>query len=83
MLHITSSRDVNKRIARVKVKAYSNQPSVRLRLNGGDWATVAVDDHIALWEIDLAKGENLVEAMTEAGGKTLTDSVRWTYRTNP
>lgn len=83
MLHITSSRDVNKRIARVKVKVYSNQPSVRLRLNGGAWANVPVEDHIALWEIDLAKGENLVEATTEAGGKTLSDSVRWTYRTNP
>ena len=83
MLHITSSRDVAKRIARTKVKVYSNQPSVRLRLNGGDWATVPVEDHIALWEIDLAKGENVVEATTQAGGKTLSDSVRWTYRTNP
>lgn len=83
MLHITSSRDVNKRIARTKVKVYSNQPSVRLRLNGGDWANVPVDDHIALWEIDLATGENVVEAETQAGGKTLSDSVRWTYRTNP
>jgi len=83
MLHITSRRDVNKRIARVKVKVYSNQPSVRLRLNGGAWATVPVEDHVALWEIDLAKGENLVEATTEAGGKTLADSVRWTYRTSP
>ncbi|WP_454760300.1 glycoside hydrolase family 2 protein [Caulobacter segnis] len=83
MVHITSSRDVAKRIKRVKVKVYSNQPSVRLRLNGGDWASVPVEDHIALWEIDLATGENVVEAETQAGGKTLTDSVRWTYRTNP
>jgi beta-galactosidase len=56
---------------------------VRLRLNGGDWASVPVEDHIALWEIDLATGENLVEAETQAGGKTLSDSVRWNYRTNP
>ena len=83
MLHITSRRDVNKRIARVKVKVYSNQPSVRLRLNGGAWATVPVEDRVALWEIDLAKGENLVEATTDVEGKTLADSVRWTYRTNP
>jgi len=83
MLHITSSRDVNKRTKHVKVKVYSNQPSVRLRLNGGEWATVAVDDHIALWEIDLATGENVVEAETQADGKTLSESVRWTYKTNP
>lgn len=83
MLHITSRRDVNKRIAHAKVKVFSNQPSVRLRLNGGAWTTVPVEDHAAVWEIDLAKGENLVEAATEAGGKSLTDSVRWTYKTNP
>jgi beta-galactosidase len=83
MLHITSSRDVNKRTEHVKVKIYSNQPSVRLRLNGGDWASVPVEDHIALWEIDLATGENVVEAETQAGGQTLSESVRWTYRTNP
>jgi hypothetical protein len=83
MLHITSSRDVNKRTQHVKVKVYSNQPSVRLRLNGGDWASVPVEDHVALWEIDLATGENVVEAETQGGGKALTDSVRWTYRINP
>jgi len=83
MLHVTSRRDVNKRIKRVKVKVYSNQPAVRLRLNGGDWTDVPVEDHIALWEIDLATGENLIEATTQGGGKTLSDSVRWTYRTNP
>jgi beta-galactosidase len=83
MLHITSRRDVNKRIARVKVKVFSNQPQVRLRLNGGDWATVPVVDHAAVWDIDLAGGENVVDAVTEVDGRELTDSVRWTYRTNP
>lgn len=83
MLHITSRRDVNKRIARVKVKVFSNQPQVRLRLNGGDWATVPVVDHAAVWDIDLASGENVVDALTEVDGRELTDSVRWSYRTNP
>ena len=83
MLHLTSRRDVVKRTKHVTVKAYSNQPSVRLRLNGGDWTTVPVQDHVALWEIDLAAGENLVEAATDAGGTVLTDSVRWTYGTRP
>ncbi|MDK2747272.1 MAG: glycoside hydrolase family 2 protein [Brevundimonas sp.] len=83
MLHITSRRDVNKRIARVKVKVFSNQPQVRLRLNGGDWATVPVVDHAAVWDIDLASGVNVVDAVTEVDGRELTDSVRWTYRTNP
>ena len=79
MLHITSRRDVNKRTRHVKVRVYSNGPEVRLRLNGGDWATVAVDDHIAVWEIDLADGENVVEATSG----DLTDSVRWNFATRP
>ncbi|MNI35604.1 hypothetical protein D3C73_896330 [compost metagenome] len=83
MLHITSRRDVNKRTQRVKVKVFSNQDQVRLRLNGGDWTVLPVEDHAAVWEIDLAPGENMVEATTEAGGRELSDSVRWNYRTTP
>lgn len=80
MLHITSRRDVNKRIQRVKVKVLSNLPEIQLRLNGGDWTTVPVEDHAAVWEIDLARGENVVEA---TDGGTLADSVRWNYQTRP
>jgi beta-galactosidase len=65
------------------VKVFSNLDQVRLRLNGGDWTAVPVEDHAAVWEIDLAPGENLVEATTEAGGRELSDSVRWNYRTTP
>lgn len=83
MLHITSRRDVNKRTQRVKVKVFSNQAEVRLRLNGGDWTAVPVEDHAAVWEIDLAPGENLVEATADASGRMLSDSVRWNYRTTP
>lgn len=43
---------------------------MRLRLNGGDWTTVPVQDHVALWEIDLAEGENLVEAATQTGAQS-------------
>jgi beta-galactosidase len=84
MLHLTSRRDVNKRTQRVKVMAFSNQPSVEFRLNGGAWASVPVTDRMAVWTIDLAKGENRVEARTRtAAGETLTDAVTWTYATRP
>ncbi len=84
MLHITSRRDVNKRTQRVKVNVFSNRPAVELRLNGGRWTSVAVDDHIASWEVDLDKGENRVEARAATGaGATLTDAVTWNYRTRP
>ena len=55
-----------------------------MRLNGGDWTEVAVDDHIAEWTIDLADGENLVEAVIRPEGREpITDEVRWNYITRP
>ena len=84
MLHITSRRDVNKRTRRVIVRAFSNEDVMWLRLNGGEWTEVAVDDHIAEWTIDLADGENLVEAMIRPEGREpITDEVRWNYVTRP
>jgi len=81
MLHITSRRDVAKRTQRVKVQVFSNQPAVELRLNDGAWMRVPVEDHIAAWDIDLAKGGNRVEARAQAGGKILTDAVSWSWTT--
>ncbi|MBZ9646795.1 glycoside hydrolase family 2 protein [Sphingobium sp. 3R8] len=83
MLHIASRRDVAKRTQRVKVQVFSNQPAVELRLNDGAWTRVPVDDHIASWDIDLAKGENRVDARVQAGGTALTDAVRWIWTTRP
>lgn len=84
MLHITSRRDVDKRTQQVKVMAFSNLPSIELRLNGGAWKTVPVEDRMAKWTIELAKGENRVEARAQTpDGKTLTDQVTWRYATRP
>ncbi|WP_298394532.1 glycoside hydrolase family 2 TIM barrel-domain containing protein [Sphingobium sp.] len=83
MLHIASRRDGMKRTQRVKVQVFSNQPTIELRLNDGAWMRVPVDDHIASWDIDMAKGDNRVEARAQAGGKMLTDAVSWTWATRP
>lgn len=83
MLHITSRRDVNKRTSQVKVMVFSNQPSVELRLNGGAWKIVPVIDRMATWTIELAQGENRVEARTRAGAQLLSDAVTWKYATRP
>jgi hypothetical protein len=84
MLHITSRRDVNKRTAQVKVMAFSNLPEIELRLNGGAWKTVPVTDRMAVWPIELAKGENRVEARARTpGGAMLNDNVTWKYATRP
>lgn len=76
MVHITSPRDIHKRIRHVKVKVYSNQSEVRLSLNGQPIGAQPVSDHVAIWEIDLNDGENVVEAFA---GKDLHDRVVWNY----
>ncbi len=84
MLHITSRRDTDKRTSQVKVMVFSNLPSIELRLNGGAWKTVVVTDRMAVWQIELSKGENRVEARGRAaGGATLTDNVTWRFATRP
>lgn len=84
MLHIASRRDVNKRTQQVKVMVFSNQPSVELRLNGGEWTRVPVEDRMAKWTVELDKGENRIEARARtAAGKMLTDAVIWRYATRP
>ena len=52
---------------------YSNQPTVRLNVNGVDLGERAVEGHIARWQVKLAPGANRVEA--KAG--TIVDSVDW------
>ncbi len=79
MLHLASRRDVNKRTQRVVAQAFTNRPEVEMRLNGGAWTKVPVDDHIAAWTVDLAPGSNRVEA--RAG--TLIDTVTWNWTTRP
>ncbi|MGF7148000.1 beta-galactosidase [Sphingomonas zeicaulis] len=84
MLHITSRRDVSKRIPTAKVRVYSNLPTVRLRLNGGAWTELKVEDHIAVWPITLARGANVVEASATApDGKVLADRVTWGFTARP
>ena len=65
------------------VQVFSNQPAVELRLNDGAWTRVPVEDHIAAWDVDLARGDNRVEARAQAGGKMLSDAVDWTWATRP
>ncbi|MGO4167604.1 glycoside hydrolase family 2 protein [Novosphingobium sp. YAF33] len=79
MLHLASRRDVNKRTQRVVAQAFTNRPEVEMRLNGGAWTKVPVDDHIAAWTVELAPGSNRVEA--RAG--TLIDTVTWNWTTRP
>jgi beta-galactosidase len=74
MVYITSRRAVKRTAADVEVKVYSNQATVRLRVNGVDLGERAVDGHIARWPVRLVPGTNRIEVQSGA----LTDSVEWT-----
>ena len=76
MLHITSQRYVARRLRTASVKVYSNQPEVRLVLNGEPLGPQAVVDHIATWAITLKDGDNRIEAFA---GKDLHEAVTWRY----
>ena len=73
MVYITSRRAVRRTAADVEVKVYSNQPVVRLWVNGVDLGEQAVDGHVARWRVRLAPGANRVEA--RAGAQA--DEVEW------
>jgi beta-galactosidase len=74
MVYITSRRAVRRTAADVEVKVYSNQPAVRLRVNGVDMGERPVEGHIARWPVRLAPGANRLEVQAGA----VVDSVEWT-----
>jgi beta-galactosidase len=73
MVHVTSSRAVQRKEADTEVKVYSNQEKVSLRVNGVDLGERAVEGRIARWPVRLQPGSNRIEA--RAG--SLSDSVEW------
>ena len=74
MVYITSRRAVKRTAADVEVKVYSNQPAVRLRVNGADLGERPVEGHVVRWQVRLAPGANRIEASAGAPA----DSVEWT-----
>jgi beta-galactosidase len=79
MVHVTSRRAVRRTVADVEVKVYSNQPAVRLRVNGADLGERTVEGRIARWPVRLAPGANRIEV--QAGGQA--DTVEWTLAPEP
>jgi beta-galactosidase len=73
MVYITSRRAVKRTAADVEVKVYSNQPAVRLRVNGVDQGERDVEGHVARWPVRLTPGANRIEVQAGA----LTDSIEW------
>ncbi|MCE3261075.1 MAG: glycoside hydrolase family 2 [Pseudoduganella sp.] len=79
MVHITSRRHTLRTAAQAQVKVYSNQASVRLRLNGVDLGERPVTGHKAAWQVQLAEGANRLEVSAGAA----SDTAEWTYRPAP
>ncbi len=73
-VHLCASRFQNRAQEKIQVKCYTNQPSVRLRVNGKLSGEAQTKNGAVLFEdVPLAMGENFVEAV--AG--EYTDSASW------
>ena len=64
------------------VKVYSNAPAVKLAVNGKAVGSVKPDElKRAVWpEVTLKPGVNTITATASVGGKTYTDSCKWTLK---
>lgn len=82
VLHITSSRHVERTEADTPVKLYTNCDSVQLELNGKSLGTFAPDDaaRILLEKVTLSPGKNRLTAAGVFGDQTVTDEVFWTLK---
>lgn len=61
-VHLCSSRYVDRTESIVKIKAYSNQKSVTLYVNGAEFATLEADKIFVFEGVELKAGENIIEA---------------------
>ena len=79
-VYITSRRLAERTEKTVPVKVYSNGSVVKLSVNGKPVGSVKPDDlKRAVWpEVTLKPGVNTITATASIGGKTYTDSCKWT-----
>ena len=79
VLHINSSRFIERTNAVTDVKIYSNAKSAELFINGVSQNTRDNDGNsVFVWkDVKLTAGENRIEAKAERGGRTLRDSCVW------
>lgn len=79
-VHLTSRRHIDRPYPLAEVKAYSNQPALRLTLNGRDLGEAKCDLGICRWpNVALDSGANRLEA----NGGTVSDAIEWRFAGKP
>ena len=77
-LHLVGRRYVDRKVAVVDVKAYSNAAQAQLSLNGADRGTTRCEQGICLWRgVQLKPGQNELRATATIGSAQVTDSLQW------
>jgi len=79
VLHIASRRMTPRKQASTEVKIYTNGVQVELRVNGKSLGKQSPDDlRICRWtSVQLAPGENRIEAIAKKDGKEFRDACTW------
>ena len=79
-VYITSRRYTPRRKDVVAVRVYSNCESVSIKVNGTTYTAQTSTNHIFNWvNVQLEKGENLIEATGVSEGLEYNDNVIWIY----
>jgi len=77
-VYIASRRFTNRTRANTQIKVYGTVGSVEVKLNGVSLGSRTPTDGTYLWpSVSLTPGKNLVEAIGDQDGVTVTDSVTW------
>jgi beta-galactosidase len=79
VVYITSRRYPHRTRSTTDVKVYSNADTVELKLNGISLGIRTGSERIFVWrDVNLAAGNNTVEAIGTRNGLTAADSATWT-----
>ncbi|MDZ5647107.1 glycoside hydrolase family 2 TIM barrel-domain containing protein [Nitrospirillum sp. BR 11828] len=84
VLHLNGRRYVDRAYPVTDVEAYSNAATARLTLNGRDLGAAACPDHVCRWPaVHLDAGDNVLTAMAEIEGQSVSDSITWRFAGKP
>ncbi len=82
VVYLTQRRNTDREKKITSITVYSNIGVPTIRLNGkvvSDYKKGTTDVHYIFENVELAMGENTIEAIVEKDGSIVKDEIQWTY----